>query len=575
MALSKRKIIFFLIAVVFFALLLFAVQFAGGNGYVAAAATVNDTQPTSVTISFRFSDHPEHQQFHFGNFRFRAPFDNAANSVNAVLNHVGGEGPTNKAGLIQIFRYLGGAPTGNALSESELLHLDVGEYIAVVNFSGTWEAQPINFSDQAKFEVVPRPINITLLGADVVRYNGNPHTRVFTPLTVTAGGFRYGAPQIKFSDINNLNSVCLPSCAQDCDIHIHGMNGFMHNLPLNVGQYQITFVFKPYLTDDQANDSAIVPNIDPNNFVIGNISFGATSVPHSEVFLTITPRPLRVFANDLNINFDKPQDFVWNFVGDGTVGSGFVDYAGESVQNGNESTIEELIELIGAHFASVPTEIGTYILTPTVNQLKNYTVTTGYTTFVINRVQLQVTSGQSRITVNGAFQPTTALRFTAVDKDSEIGHFAHGILLNRGDIRLNSDIEQIFDMTFTQGGRAPVTGEDNPSATFNVTITNVRVSPIFTHRVAVIDSHGNIFEINNFALRNNVLTFNSPADGHVIIYRDSLWTYITIGIIAGATAVLIAAGVVSTFLYKSLKKQKSKKQLQAEAEKEANKYSFD
>jgi hypothetical protein len=492
-------------------LLLIAVQFVfsfnfGSNNSAFASSG------SGIEIIFNNTAPNEPNKFLFGDFRFQSE-KREENTVEAWFTDTLFDSTLIYKAIYNVAesKY---EIIGEPHSFPELEYLQIGTYIVSVTHLGQTE--------ERVFEIIPRPLVINLLDGASIVYNGNTHTRRGV-IDVSDGDVsrRFGGLQTQY--------YC-----NETDELLAG------ELPLNVGEYRLEFSFSTFTYSDideeglVAGDSNNVAGINSNNFNIVRISFG-DNLPLNEVLLTVTKRTLLVRAGNLTINFGEPAVFnedAWTY---------------ESFVNYDTDTLSALKTELNARFETIPTNVGVHTLVPTVGTLQNYHIIIANTQLVINAVTLQVSSGMNRLTLNGSFQPDTSLRFLRIDRNGNAGKTASNILISGGHARFQSDLVYIFDMTFINGGRTSST------ETFSITLTNVRVSSIFRHRVGIIDANGNFLEITNFSIRNNILTFNAPAGGHIVIFRDSLVTYLIIGITSGVTVLLIAAGIVSSIIYKKSK----------------------
>jgi len=298
-----------------------------------------------------------------------------------------------------------------------------------------------------------------------------------------------------------------------------------------------------------------------SGYSLGNIIEDGEVILNENATFEIMARHLTVHVAPLKINFGEAPNFS-------------ISYSGFPLGLGGELLEDESIFLPSeATVITENTASGSYKVKAGGISHLNYIIDFPEANFYINRTAFEIINGANKLILKGAFEYNTAVSFQAVNIDYERGENLRRLLKYDKKIMFDSDLAVAYDMFFTTGGRAGTTENPAPQD-FSVTITGVKLSPFFVHKVAIIDDNGSFIEIKKFAINGGVLSFTSKSDGTVVVYRNSIWTYVVIGIISLVVFLVIVIKIMTVLLYRYQKDAPKRDALKKKKE-DKERYIFD
>jgi hypothetical protein len=404
---------------------------------------------------------------------------------------------------------------GNTNKIKPEINSDTETYGAIFEFEGNVNYEPIK--KEIKYSV--QPTYVTAMASDAtVRYTGSP-------ITQSISYYTYNSPN---SPLNNFYVT-----AADATFTIFyqkDQESGEITYPVDVGIY--------YIRRITSNTKNYIYNV-------------ATSYPTKTV--QITRQTVTIAVTDLNIRQGEEPVFNYTY-------SGFVNNETYTVLDLSELRINDMPDI------NVP---GKYIIKPTGAKATNYQF--GYksgnlTIYMIHLSSLVENSNKQQIEFNGVFQPGTTISASAYAKDSTEGKRAANSLKQADFVFFKGDVDAIYQFAY-------ISGNVVTTKPCTISINGVKTSSIFSYKVAIIDSNGNVINVSNYALNNGVLTFNTFSSGYVVLYRDSLTTYVVIAIIGLAILAVISLKIGSITTYRATKEDiahKKQKQIKKKERENVN-----
>lgn len=261
------------------------------------------------------------------------------------------------------------------------------------------------------------------------------------------------------------------------------------------------------------------------NYVIADISGGTV--------LEIMKKPLTVVTPDVSISYGETPNIVYRYVG-------FV------LSDNEENSIETEPSI-----AEIPTDIGRYTITPQGAVAQNYSFTYMAGTLVINSVSLSGSYGGEEgedVIVKGVFQPETTVSTASYNTDDSSIAVALATVYAHNQIISDKDVLGAYSVRLTNGG---MVGD-----TIQITLTGVKLQPLYKTKIGVVDKNGNFYIIEKYSYdkETGTIVFNSHYDGTVFVYRNAKLTYIAAGIAAVIVIAIIVLLISAEVLYKKRKR---------------------
>lgn len=270
---------------------------------------------------------------------------------------------------------------------------------------------------------------------------------------------------------------------------------------------------------------AITMRVSNPNYCVGAISGGAE--------MRINPCNLTVGVDSVIINEGETPQYKFRY-------SGFV--TGE-----DEKVLTTLPRIEGTF-----TEPGIYQLVPTGAVSKNYNVTYAAGSLTVNRklIVAEVADDLPGTKLEGAFSPSAYAVLSLGDRNSESFSRAKTKLLS-GKLGSKLAIDAYYHLELS---------EDRVGDKFVVKLSDLKLSPLAFHHVAVVDEYGNLYRVDNSGYRRNTLTFLAPTDGEIIVYRDYTALICIVSVIVLLVLIVIAFRIAERYRYKRAKRRVENRQ---------------
>ncbi|MDR0696733.1 MAG: hypothetical protein LBF68_04225 [Christensenellaceae bacterium] len=383
-----------------------------------------------------------------------------------------------------------------------------------VNSSGESYSARFVFKGNDNYESIDRTINFTVkptmvhavAASATVRYTGSPINR-------TISYYSWG------NDNTTINNEYITQADATFTIVHRTADGAYVEYPTDAGDYYIESITSK-----------------SENYVY------ATASGYPTTSLMITKQTLTIGVRDLTTRQGELPNFVYTY-------SGFVNNESETVLDLSELRINDMPDI------NVP---GKYVIKPTGAKSNNYQF--GYKSGNLTVYAISLSTGienseKQNLVINGTFQPGTQVDATAFNPDSAESKRVANALRDAQNIFFLSDVQTVYQFLYTSGGVVS-------TGVCTISVSGVETSNLFSYKLAIVDSNGNVVDIKNFALKNGVLSFNSFSSGYIVLYRDSLTTYVIIAIIG-----LIVIAVISLIIANNNSYKDTKAMIQAKKEK--------
>jgi hypothetical protein len=370
-------------------------------------------------------------------------------------------------------------------------------YSVKIEFAGNEYLKP--YETTLDFKVLATPI-VAIASPAPYRYSGMPATQSIAYYTY---GIAFG------SDLNNI-PVYSTNVTFSVVYHNEATGVYTSN-PVNAGRYTISSI-----TSNTLN------------------YYYSPSIGYPNTPLEISKQTLTIMAISITIKLGETPTFIYDF-------SGFVNEETSSVINTSGLTIQDMPDW------TVP---GVYNIIPTGATSENYNLVYRVGQLTVNQINLSVQVGSSandqKLTLTGEFKPNTSISVEKYESSSLDAARVASTLLKADKIIAKSDVETIYKFTFDRGGNAS-------NVSYVAVLDQVKKSPLFTYKLAIVDDNGNIYTVDSYRIVDGKLTFSAYASGYIVLYRDSITTYLIISVIALIVITIVALRLASTLSYYSTK----------------------
>jgi|AGTN01.1.fsa_nt_gi hypothetical protein len=259
------------------------------------------------------------------------------------------------------------------------------------------------------------------------------------------------------------------------------------------------------------------------HYLVGGISGGLN--------MEILKRPLNISLVGASIAKGETPEFTFKYMG--------------FAEGEDPSVLSSFPEVL-----NIPDTVGVHTLLPSPASAKNYLISYTAGSLIINDIALKtvVEGYDSIVRIKGVFTPDAVISVSPhPNKGTEAISYVNA-LKARSQIVFDSDLESAYKIDFTAGGQARSGG-------FDVIMTKVKISPFFRHTVGILSSDGRFYKISKYTYKDGVLSFTAYSDGMLVIYRNSMYTYVPIIVFAVIMVTVSALLIAVRLRLKRLKQE--------------------